>query len=334
MSKWEKILDELQAFVKKRISLNRLNDLTIDTLHGSMYGLNHRYMSLESSLSKDFKNIIAYSIKRIKCIIEIPAVTFRPCPLPNIRHVGYGTYGWKYHPELIKMASQKRILIDTAEGYGYGRVEEKIGQIISSEKITPLITTKVSRSHMSSKAIKAAAERSRNRMGVTFHYQLHFPNNKQTDEQLGRTLVSLRRTGVIMSIGLGNCSVDMIESMQSFLSDYSGDVIRSVQVEYNLINRRIEKVLLPYCQLRGILVIAYSPLGQKFSKLYRPILDTIGKQYKCTAAQVALAWILRYKGIIPIPRTNNLKHMIDNINAINIKLDKKRIENLNQEYNA
>jgi len=146
--------------------------------------------------------------------------------------------------------------------------------------------------------------------------------------------VSLRRAGIIVSIGLGNCSIDMIESMQSFLSDYSGDVVWSVQVKYNLIDRRIEKILLPYCQLRGILVIAYSPLGQKFSKLRRPILDIIGEQYKCTVAQVALAWILRHKGIVPIPGTNSLRHMIDNVNAINVRLDKENIEKLNQEYNT
>jgi hypothetical protein len=55
---WKKILDELQAFAKEQIPLNKLNDLTIDTLYGSMYGLNHRYLLLTEALSKDFKNIL------------------------------------------------------------------------------------------------------------------------------------------------------------------------------------------------------------------------------------------------------------------------------------
>jgi diketogulonate reductase-like aldo/keto reductase len=329
---WKKILDELQAFAKEQIPLNKLNDLTIDTLYGSMYGLNHRYLLLTEALSKDFKNILIYSICRIKHLVEIPAMSFRPRSLSNTRQIGYGTYGWKYNPKLIRLALQKGILIDTAEGYGYGRVEMKIGQVIASKKYTPHITTKVARSHMSPQAIIAAAKRSQERLGVTFHYQLHFPNNKYTDEQIGEAFVSLRRAGIISSIGLGNCSIDMIESMQSFLSDYSGDIIRSVQVRYNLGDRRIEKTLLPYCQQRGILILAYSPLGQKFSQLYKPILDTIGKQYKCTAAQVALAWILQHRGVMPIPRTNNLNHMIDNINAVHIRLDEDIIANLNREF--
>ena len=331
MLDWKSTLQELQAFAHRDIHLGNLSHLSIDTLYGSMYGLNHRYMLLSSALSKDFDNMMAYSIQRIKHLIALPQVTYRHQVIPKNRQMGFGTYGWKYNPELIKLAVQKGLLIDTAEGYGFGRVETRLGQILDWEQ-HPQVNTKVSRSHMSSKAIIAAAKRSRQKLGVIPHYQTHFPHAAHSDEEVGTSLVSLRRSDIIQSIGLGNCSIDMIESMQAFLSDYSGDVIHSIQVEYNLGNRRIEKTLLPYCQERGIAIIVYSPLGQKFNKLWRPVLDNAAKRYECTAAQVALAWVLRHKGVVPIPRTNNMEHLMENIDAMSIKLGEGTIAELNRIY--
>lgn len=331
---WKDVLKELHAFAQGYISLHKLSDLTVDTLYSSMYGLNHRYTPLQKVLTDRvvFKVILWYSIKRIEKLIGKSPVAFRWKLLPNTRQIGFGTYGWKYNHQLIKYSIQKGLLIDTAEGYGFGRVENELGIAFKNIKQTPYVTTKVSRSHMSPKAIVSAARRSQKKLGITPHYQLHFPHYQYSDEEIGRTLVHLREAKVILSIGLGNCSIDMIESMQAFLSDYSGDIIRTVQVKYNLTNRRIEKTIIPYCQDRGMAIIVYSPLGQKFSKLKKPILETIGKRNKCTAAQIALAWILRHRGVIPIPRTNNINHLKDNINATKIKLCKTDIQQLNEAY--
>lgn len=300
-----------------------------------MYGLNIRYKPIENVLEdrQRFKStLLQYSIQRIRKLVKQPQVGFLAKPLPNVRSVGFGTYGWRYGHDVVDMAVHQSLLIDTAEGYGFGKVENELGMAFKRIKQTPFITTKVSRNHMSPNALINAATRSLKKLGTVPHYQLHFPHCQYTDKQIGSALIALRQSGVIASIGLGNCSIDMIESMQSFLSDYSGDVIRSVQVEYNLANRRIEKTIIPYCQSRGIAIIAYSPLGQKFSKLKKPILERIGKQHKCTAAQVALVWILRHKGIIPIPRTNNIKHLKENIDTINITLNKEDIIQLNKAY--
>lgn len=332
MMDWERVLKELEAFRAGVFPLKQLGILTIDTLYGSMYGLNHRYMTLGECLRRDFVNMLHYSLRRIHDILQMPPVSFRPRPIPKVRLMGFGTYGWKYDHQLIRTAVQKDMLIDTAEGYGYGKVEQELGKALAGSERGKDVTTKVSRSHMSYAAMSNAAWRSRKKLGIVPHYQLHFPNALYSDETLGKALVALRRMGVIQSIGLGNCSVDMIESMQGFLSDYSGDVIRTVQVRYNLLDRRIEKTLLPYCQERGIAIIAYSPLGQRFSQLRRPVLDQIGKRSGCSAAQVALAWILRKRGVIPIPRTNDMKHLEADADAVNIELDESSIEEIEQVY--
>lgn len=329
---WTQVLNELQFLAEGSVSLREVDDLTVDTLYGSMYGLNHRYMTLEDCLAQDSYNVLSYAMKRISKLVRTLPVTFRERSIPPVHQIGFGTYKWNYDTKLVRIAVKHGLLIDTAEGYGYGRVEEALGEALSSIDTPATVTTKVSRSHMSPRALHAAAVRSLKKLGVVPHYQLHFPHAQYSDEDIGRVLVSLRRAGIILSIGLGNCSIDMIESMQSFLSDHSGDVIRSVQVRYNLMDRRVERTLIPYCQERGITIIAYSPLGQRFYQMWKPVLDKVGKQQGCTAAQVALAWVMRLRGIVPIPQTNDPKHLEANIDAANVKLDRKAIEELEQEY--
>jgi len=326
---WNFILDELKSLTLER--LPSMSPLTIDTLHGSMWGLNHRYTTIEDCLKNDWRRMMDYSIRRIESISGMSNIPCKERILPNFS-IGFGTYGWKYDHKIIEEAVILGVsLIDTAEGYGYGRVEEELGKAIKGEKPV-VIATKVRRDRMNPKVIQSSANRSFEKLGRSFHFQTHFPCDLYSDEEIGRAFVALRRAGKITSIGLGNCSVDMIESMQRFLSDYSGDVIQSVQVRYSLLDRRIESCLLPYCQERGIVIIAYSPLGQDFKKMDKPILSTIGKRFGAHPSQVALAWILRTPGVIPIPRTNDVKHLRLNMASSDLKLSKEEIEEIEEHY--
>lgn len=319
---WSKVAQELKAFR----GLQELSPLTLDTLHGSMWGLNHRYKTLSQAMEEDSQRILDYSLQRIQDLMEEEDFTFIQRPSSRCR-IGFGTYGWKYGPEVIRIAIEHGCLIDTAEGYGYGRVEDSLGQLLTGSEE---VATKVRRDHMSPEAIKNAVTRSRRKLGLIPHVQLHFPNN---DYPMAiKSLSILRSRGYVRSIGLGNCSVDMVESAQRFLSDYSGDVIRSVQVRYNLSDRRIEGALLPYCRKRGILVLAYSPLGQDFRQFMRPALEQVAEKHECSPAAIALAWILMHKGIMPIPRTNNPKHLLANLRAEDIELDSIDMQKLEHAF--
>jgi diketogulonate reductase-like aldo/keto reductase len=305
---------------------------TADTLHGSMWGLNYRYTTVNDCLKKDRQRMIDYSICRVKSLLDLSDIGCRPRPLPSFS-VGLGTYGWKYDYRIIEMAADLGVsLIDTAEGYGYGRVETELGKTICKLENPVVVSTKIRRDHMSQLAFRSAVDRSIGKLGISPHLQIHFPNESYSNETLGKILVDLRRSGKISSFGLGNCSVDMIESMQRFLSDYSGDVIQSVQVSYSLLDRRIESCLLPYCQARGIIVIAYSPLGQDFKKMNKPVLTEIAKRHDATTSQVALAWILRMPGVVPIPRTNDLDHLRINMEAAKLILSQEDIDELDEHY--
>jgi len=298
-----------------------------------MWGLNIRYCSLGAALVTHFDEIMQYSLRRINSILHMRPPRWKNKDPMIFNSVGLGTYGWKYGEDVIKKAINMGCLIDTAEGYGYGRVEAALGKIFAPRKQAPEnIITKVSRSHMSPQALVAAGIRSHKRLGFSPYYQLHFPHNCYSDTQIGGSLSYMMNHNIIRSIGLGNCSVDMIESMQAALERAGGHRVSTVQIRYNLRDRRIEDTLIPYCQERGIIILAYSPLGQDFSTLQTPTLDKVAHRLGVGATGVALAWLLRLKGVLPIPRTNNVEHLVENVSAADIQLSQKDIKLLDKTY--
>lgn len=326
MITWEQVRVELINFNR----LDSVNELTIDTLHGSMWGLNMRYMSLEEALKINKNNLIAYSLKRINKLVDQELFTFKVRSVPRCG-VGYGTYGWKYNQSIIEYAIKEASVIDTAEGYGFGKVETELGKILKILHLSPIeVITKVRRDHMSPIAITNAVKRSVEKLNRPPNIQLHFPNDAYPDAV--KYLADLRKDGYVKSIGLSNCSIDMIESAQLLLSEYSGDVISSVQMPFNLVDNRLQKIFIPYCQKRGIVVLAYSPLGQKFERLKSTMLTKMAKKYCCTQAQIALAWVLSFNGVLPIPNSNNLEHLRENFACNDLYLDKGDVIELTNFY--
>lgn len=327
---WDSVEDQLTHFQ----GLSGLHPLTLDTLYGSVFAMRWRVepgmdISFAQAMAESGQEVVAYSLQRIRALREAPDFTFTPRQ-PIRCGMGLGTFGWKYDHGIIHEAVECGVsLIDTAEGYGYGRVETALGEALK-ECGQVEVTTKVRRDHMSPLALGNAVKRSVEKLGLVPHMQLHYPSQKYPDAV--KRLVSCRKAGLIKSIGLGNCSVDQIEAAQRFLSDFSGDVIRSVQVRFNLLDQRVKGALLPYCQARGILVLAYSPLGQRLKDLIRPALLKVAKAHDCSPARVALAWILEHRGVMPIPRANSLAHLHDNLAAVQLRLTTEDILALAKEY--
>lgn len=116
----------------------------------------------------------------------------------------------------------------------------------------------------------------------------------------------------------------MIEAAQRLLSNFSGDVISSVQMSFNFSDTRIRQVLLPYCQDRGISVIAYSPLGQDLRRELREkdpkgFLRDLARKNNCSVPQLILRWLMDW-GVIPIPRSNDPHHVAENLEALQLQL--------------
>jgi len=241
--------------------------------------------------------------------------------------IGLGTYGWKYDPAVIHRAMNSGIrLIDTAETYGYGRVEEALGKALRNNPRTigddyPILATKVARTHLSHNSIIKAADRSIGRLEHKIDlYQVHRPNPKYPLHGIVEALRLLHSRGSIGAIGVCNFSVDQLMDIQYEMYPAR---LSSVQVRYSLVDRGMERALLHYCQSIGLSVIAYSPLGQKFPKamsIGMPALTVVAKNYGATEAQIALAWLMSWERVIPIPRTNNVDHVNEITESVQLDL--------------
>ena len=113
---------------------------------------------------------------------------------------------------------------------------------------------------------------------------------------------SLRSAGKIRAWGVSNFSV---RDMEQLFRVPHGDRCATNQVRYNLGNRGIENDLLPWCEQRGMPLMAYSPLGGLGAVCCGSRLPRIGAAYGCSAAAVALAWAIRSGNVIAIPESGS-----------------------------
>jgi 1-deoxyxylulose-5-phosphate synthase len=156
---------------------------------------------------------------------------------------------------------------DTAESYGEGASEQIVGRWLRARAMQGRITiaTKVlgrlTRSH-----VAEAIEASRERLGLDTigAYLLHSPDPATPIEE---TLEALTLAVEQKKIGLFGCSNYSALELSAALcaSDAHGLArFRIVQPNYNLVEREIERELLPLAARNDIRVVTYSPLGAGF----------------------------------------------------------------------
>lgn len=145
-------------------------------------------------------------------------------------------------------------------------------------------------------------------------YQLHRIDPKVPVEESLGALKDLQQQGKIRYIGLSEVSVSEIKQARKIVQ------IVSVQNLYNLSNRKSEDVL-KYCEVNQLAFIPWYPMSS--GDLARPggELDKIAKKKDATPAQIAIAWLLkRSRVMVPIPGTSSVKHLEENIAAVDVEL--------------
>jgi diketogulonate reductase-like aldo/keto reductase len=105
------------------------------------------------------------------------------------------------------------------------------------------------------------------------------------------------------------------------------------QIPYSLNNRRIERDVLPWCTEHNVPVMAYSPLGGDNRLVVGDrTLAQIGAAHGCSAAAVALAWVIRGGNVIAIPESGSPGHTKENAMALSIALTPQDIQTLAAAY--
>ncbi|HWU98716.1 MAG TPA: aldo/keto reductase [Oxalicibacterium sp.] len=220
-------------------------------------------------------------------------------------------------------------LVDTAEMYGDGAAEKLVGEAIAGRRDEVFLVSKVLPSNASRSGTIAACERSLRRLGTDRIdlYLLHWRGRTPFAETIA-AFEALQDAGKIRHWGVSNMDVS---DMQELLRAPGGDAVATNQVLYNLTRRGIEYDLLPQAQQRGLPLMAYSPIEQGRLADY-PELEEIAERQGVTAAQVALAWVLRQQGVIAIPKASRPEHVKLNRAALDLKLTQEDLDALDDAF--
>jgi diketogulonate reductase-like aldo/keto reductase len=220
-------------------------------------------------------------------------------------------------------------LIDTAEMYGDGRAEELVGRAIFGRRAEVFLVSKVLPHHATRRGTIAASEGSLRRLR-TDHldlYLLHWRERAPLEETLAG-FEALVQAGKTRYWGVSNFDVPDMEELVA-LPD--GSAVQTDQVLYNLTRRGIEYDLLPWCHRRGIPIMAYSPIEQG-RLLEHPAIREVAARHRATTAQVALAWVVRHDGVMAIPKASTTAHVRDNRAALDIRLTKRDLADLDRAF--
>ncbi len=220
-------------------------------------------------------------------------------------------------------------LIDTAEMYGEGAAELLVGEAIRGRRDKVFLVSKFYPYNADVRGAQAACEKSLKRLGVDCLdlYLLHWRGTvplRETIEAVGK----LQSQGKIRYWGVSNLDID---DMRELTSLPGGRQVQVNQVLYNLSRRGVEWDLLPWCETRGIPLMAYSPIEQA-RLLHHKGLRELAESLCLTPAQLALAWLLRRDQMIIIPKTSTRVHLKDNFAALRCQLGAETIATLNRMF--
>ncbi len=232
-------------------------------------------------------------------------------------HLGQGRHPPSVEEEALRTGiALGMTLLDTSGNYGSGRSEQLIAHVLEGQRERVFLVSKVEGNEVSGDGIARACAASLARLGTPYLdlYLLHWPVPSAQFPGIVAAFEQLRAAGKIRAWGVSNFNVGQMEDLFRVAD---GQRCATNQVPYSLNNRSIERDLLPWCRQHHLPVMAYSPLGGDNHLVVNDrTLAQIGASHGCTAAAVALAWVIRSGAVIAIPESGSPAHVRENAVAL------------------
>jgi len=296
--------------------------------------------------------------------------------------IGYGAWGIGGAPfwnnegdnksiESIKISYENGVnFFDTAPVYGFGHSEKLIGKALKPVRDKVILATKCGlrwgkeslsslRKDASRESILEEIDQSLRRLDTDWIdlYQVHWPDAATSQKETMETLLEIQNKGKIRYIGVSNYSAEQIKESLKYVK------ITSLQPEFSLLAREIEKDTVPLCLEKKIGIIAYSPLasgvltgkydkntkfkdwrskgiignftGQGFvenvSKVDR--LKEVSQEEEKTCGQTAINWVLRQPGLVTaLVGVKNSSQMKENLKAIGWQPSKENCKKIEEIF--
>lgn len=183
--------------------------------------------------------------------------------------------------------------IDTADGYSRGESEIIVGKALKNRRDNVVVATKVfmpmgddpNQRGGSRRWITRAIDDSLQRLQTDYIdlYQMHRPTPDTDMEETLSTLTDLMRAGKIRTFGASTYPASDIAEAQWTAERRGLARFRTEQPPYSILNRSIERDVLPACQRYGMGVMAWSPLAKGMLtgryRLGQPQPDSLRVQY-------------------------------------------------------
>ena len=257
--------------------------------------------------------------------------------------------------------------LDTADMYGPFTNERLVGRAIEGRREEVTLATKFGNQRGEDGSylgvngrpeyVRKSCDGSLQRLGTDYidlYYQHRVDRGVPIEETVG-AMADLVRAGKVRYLGLSEAAPATIRRA------VREHPIAALQTEYSLWTRDPEDEVLPTCRELNIGFVAYSPLGRGFlTGRFRTIddlppddyrrssprfqgenfqknldlvarVEEIARRKKCTASQLAIAWVLAQgEDIVPIPGTKQRKYLEENLRSLDVELTPADLEEIDQ----
>lgn len=231
--------------------------------------------------------------------------------------VGYGVY--QVSPAECERCVRDALsvgyrMIDTAQAY---HNEEGVGAAVKNSGIARaelFLVSKIWISNYGYEKAKRSIDESLRKLGTDYIdlMLLHQPFCDRYGAY--RAMEEAYREGKLRAIGVSNFYPDHFIDLASNV-----EIVPAVnQVETHVFDQQIAAQ--KYMQEFGTHIMAWAPLAEGRNGFFtNPVLETIGRKYGKSVAQVALRWLLQ-RGVIIIPKSTNIERMQQNIDIFDFEL--------------
>ena len=268
--------------------------------------------------------------------------------------------------------------VDTANLYTNGNSESFLGEFMKGHRESIVLATKYSNAAPGKdpnaagnqrKSMVQAVEASLRRLATDYIdlYWVHIWDQLTPVEEVMRGLDDLVRQGKVLYVGISDAPAWWVAQANTIAQLRGWSPFVALQIEYSLIERTVERELIPMADALGVGVTAWSPLsgglltgkyhggstggsrgggepGRFASDMMKEFLPDPNRTQRVVAAvksvadqldrpmaQVALAW-LRYRpvAVIPIIGARKLSQLKDNLASLDLSLSPSQLKVLDE----
>jgi aryl-alcohol dehydrogenase-like predicted oxidoreductase len=181
-------------------------------------------------------------------------------------------WGWGRQEDDDSIAAIHRAIelgvnwIDTAAQYGFGHSEEVVGRALDGLDRRPYVFTKAGQPEgpgrtslqlLKRDSLRRELEESLTRLRVDAIdlWQIHWPSPDAEIEEGWAAFAEAKEDGLVRHIGVCNFGIGQLRRAQEIAP------VETLQSNYSLVAREVEREILPFAETEGIGVIVYSPMG-------------------------------------------------------------------------